>query len=334
MDALELILNSLTCLLGLLLFFVFLLALLSPLEALSWWAGWSKQELRLRMPEPAEDSSVDTRPDETRPASSYIVYLSGILAFSNEPGHRELALMEGIAARLPGDEVVIGDVFPYSVMNNPLNGERTLKWLWNWLKDHQAGINNPFNVYNLLILARNLFQVAVSADPRYGPINNVGVAAEIARSLFRHGYPPGSGKPVYLIGYSGGGQISVGAARYLHAALHAPIYVIGLGGVFTGDPGIASVAHLYQLKGRRDFILYLGNLLFPGRWPILPHSPWNRARREGRITEIDPGPVWHFGPRDYFGRSAKLPDGTSYSDRTADLVVQAILGQLPDRSNP
>ena len=62
----------------------------------------------------------------------------------------------------------------------------------------------------ILINVRNIMQVAVSADPRYGPIYSLGVAKEIARSLARHGYQLGSQKPIFLIGFSGGGQVSVG----------------------------------------------------------------------------------------------------------------------------
>jgi hypothetical protein len=322
--------DSLICLFGLVVFLVCLLAVFSPFEALSWWAGWSSGELKLRLPPPDDlPSVVDTRLDENRPAHSYVVYLTGILSFTGEQiGGREVELMENIAARLPGDEVMIGDVFPYSVTNNPLNGERLLRGLWQWLTDHQKNIKNPVNPYNVLILLRNLFQVAVSADSRYGPINNVGVACEIARSLFRQEYPQGSGKPVYLVGYSGGGQIAVGAARYLREALQAPIYIIGLGGFFTDDRGIASVAHLYQIKGSRDFFPYIGDLLYPGRWPLLPYSAWNQARRQGKISVIDAGPMFHFGRSDYFSHSAKFSEDCSYADRTAKLVVSAIRGEL------
>jgi hypothetical protein len=322
--------DSLVCLFGLVAFLVLLLALFSPIEALSWWAGWSSREVKLRLPPPDDSPGiVDTRADESRPARSYVVYLTGILSMSGELlGGREIALMDHIADRLPGDEVMIGNVFPYSVTNNPLNGERLLRGLWQWLNERQKNIKNPANPYNWLILLRNLFQVAVSADPRYGPLNNVGVAGEIVRSLFRQEYPRGSGKPVYLVGYSGGGQIAVGAARYLREALQAPIYVIGLGGFFTDDRGIASVTHLYQIKGSRDFFPYIGDVLFPGRWPLLLYSAWNQAKRRGKISVIDAGPMDHFGCSDYFSRSAKFPDDSCYADRTVDLIVKAISGEL------
>jgi hypothetical protein len=51
-----------------------------------------------------------------------------------------------------------------------------------------------------LIDWRNLTQVFVSMDPRYGPIYNKGVADKLAAGLVRHGYPVGSRAPVTLIG--------------------------------------------------------------------------------------------------------------------------------------
>ena len=84
--------------------------------------------------------------------------------------------------------------FPFSVTNNPLNGERSLGWLWQRI--HNSRLGRRGSVLAMLIFVRNLFQVGVSSDPRYGPIYNVGVARELMRSLLRHGYPPDSGIPI------------------------------------------------------------------------------------------------------------------------------------------
>ena len=47
-------------------------AALSPLETLSWWAGWNEEEIS-----PARASSIVTTPSGTQ-TKHYIVYLSGI----------------------------------------------------------------------------------------------------------------------------------------------------------------------------------------------------------------------------------------------------------------
>jgi hypothetical protein len=298
---------------------VFVVALLSPLEALGWWAGWSRQEL-----EPDEPIAGLAGPDQPAiPAADYyVVYLTGIGGFSGQfLGRREVGFLERLRARLPG-AVIVSDVFPFSVTNNPLNGNRILARLWQWIQTRR--LKNPHNVLKNLISIRNILQVAVSADPRYGPIYNVGVAREIVRSLARRGYPAGSGQPITLIGVSGGGQIALGAARYLNLALHAPIRIISVAGVLSDDRGINYVEHVYHLNGSRDRVPRLGAILYPGRWPIFRRSSWNLAQAEGRITVIPTGPMTHMGPEEYFSRSAFLPSGQSYADHTADIVAHLI----------
>ncbi|MEZ4560335.1 MAG: hypothetical protein R2851_25160 [Caldilineaceae bacterium] len=64
-------------------------------------------------------------------ASYFIVYLTGVLGFEGGSGAaKETALIREIAAIRPDDAVMISDVFPYSVSNNPLNGERIFAKLW------------------------------------------------------------------------------------------------------------------------------------------------------------------------------------------------------------
>lgn len=321
-------LDQLFGLLGLGLLLVFSIAFVSPFEALGWWAGWSRRQLEPDRP----GERTGPMPDAKTDAEHYIVYLTGVGGFSGEfLARREIGFLERLAARLPG-AVIVRDVFPFSVTNNPLNGERALAWLWQWL--HNMRLKVPNNVFDLLIVLRNMFQATVSADPRYGPIYNVGVAQEIVKSLLRHGYPAGSGKPITLVCYSGGGQISVGTARYLNKALQAPIRVVSVGGVISDDPGIAHVEHLYHLQGSRDILPLIGAVLYPGRWPLLAYSPWNQARRRGRITVIDPGPMYHIGRRDYFSRSAHLPNGQSHAERTAEIVAGVIAGSFAKALSP
>jgi pimeloyl-ACP methyl ester carboxylesterase len=302
---------------GLLLFVA--VALLSPLETLGWWAGWSRrQDEAGRRPPVLPDHWL------AEPASYYVVYLTGIGGFSGEfLGRREIGFLQQLQEHLP-NAIIVHDVFPFSATNNPLDGDRFLSRLWGWLQ--QRRLRKPQTVFKNLISIRNILQVAVSADPRYGPIYNVGVAQEIVRSLLEKGYPPGRDKAITLIGVSGGGQVALGTARYLQEALQVPIYVISIGGVLSDDPGIAHVEHLYHLHGSRDNVPRLAELLYPGRWPFLSYSAWNKAKREGKITVIDPGPMTHMGPEEYFSRSALLADGRSHAEATADLVAGLITG--------
>ena len=297
-------------LLGLLLIFV--MALLSPLETLNWWAGWGHETGKEIDP---------AAPPEHAPAEDvayYAVYLTAIGGISAEDiSYREQRFLDKLQARLPRLRL-IHDVFPFSVTNNPLNGERQLSWLWQKL--HNSRMKKSGFILAGLIFVRNLLQVAVSGDPRYGPMYNVGVAKEIGQSLLRQGYTPGSGIPIFVMGWSGGGQIAIGAARYLREAFVAPVYVISIGGVMADDPGISYVEHLYHLNGTKDRFPKIGEILYPGRWPFLKYTAWNQAKQNGKISVIVPGPMVHTGRRDYFDRKATLPDGQTYLDKTVEII--------------
>jgi len=288
------------------------LALIAPFETLSWWAGWGADrsapdaplDMTVRVPEPK--------------ASYYIVYLSGVGRLTgDERPDKEEAFLDRLQAHLP-EAAIVRDVFPFSVTNEPLNGRRLFAGVWQWI-DHLRHQQVRGWLYNF-IQFRNLTQVAVSADPRYGPVYSTGIAKEVIRGLLRAGYTPEGHKPVTLMCISGGGQVSVGAAPFLLQMLGQPVSIVSIGGVLTDDPGILSVSHLTHLSGSVDNIQNVGKWLFPGRWPVFKRSAWNRALRKGKITIIDAGPMKHMGWGDYFSRSAKLPDGTPNAERTVEIV--------------
>ncbi|MCB0164205.1 MAG: CAAX protease [Anaerolineae bacterium] len=294
---------------------IIILAFISPFEALGWWAGWNKRQLETESLAPPT-----LEPDAQPDADYYVVYLTGIGGFSGAwLGDREAHFLDLLAERLPGQTVIVRDVFPFSVSNNPLNGERLLTRLWNWI--HKRQIKNSADIFTFFIVIRNLFQVAISSDPRYGPINNLGVAQEISRSLLEKGYQPGSGKTITLIGYSGGAQVSLGVTRYLHRTLEAPVQIFTFGGVMSDDPGLDDAEHLYQLIGGKDFFPKVGAIFFAGRWPLLSYSHWNKAQSQGRISAIDAGAnVVHTGATDYFSQTAALPDGQSHMDHSIEII--------------
>ncbi len=310
------------CLFSIGLFLFVLVAMASPLEALGWWSGWSKRQTA-----PVRPSESAPLPIPASDADYFIVYLTAIGGISAEDiSKRELAFLAHLQAQVPTAEIV-HDVFPFSVTNNPLNGERQLSWLWQ--KIHNSRMGGKKSFISTLIFVRNLLQVGVSSDPRYGPIYNVGVAREIALSLLRHGYRPGSGKPISVMGWSGGGQIAVGVVPYLYQALDAPVYVVSVGGVMSDDPGVAFMEHMLHLQSSKDNIPDIGKILFPGRWPIVRYSGWNQALADGRITIIDPGPMIHTGRGDYFDYRAKLPDGRTHVEKTTALIGEFIRQQVP-----
>lgn len=298
---------------------LFLFVLLSPLESLRWWADKGEREVKETFALVAEDPAVA----HPGPARRYVVYLSGVGTIGGDQiSGREEAWLESLREKLP-DVHVISDVFPYAVDNRGLL-QRTTVWLWGRL-DRLRRSRRTVKQLAWLINLRNIAQVLVSADPRYGPTHNIGLTQEIWRSLQRHGYEAGSGTPVTLIGFSGGGQMALGSGWFL-AGLGVPTSVISVGGIFGDDPGLDRVEHLWHLSGSRDPYQALGTIAFPGRWPTAPLSPWGRAKLEGRVSRLSMPGMQHDGARGYFGRRAIGSDGRSHAEVTRDAVAALLSG--------
>lgn len=316
----------LTILLIGLLVFILLALTVAPLEALGWWSAKGAEEAAQTVQEIlTPDDGIDT----PEPYEHYIVYLSGIGAID---GHsippEELPLVEALEA-LP-KTCVIRDVFPYSVTNQGLTGQRALSWLWRRIE--KSRLSKPEALAGMLVNARNAMQLFVSSDRRYGPAYNLGTAREVLQALRRRGYQLDNGKPVTLIGWSGGAQISIGAAWYLGMG-RMPVRVVSIGGMMSDDPGLARVNHLWHLRGTKDIFEKLGGVMFAGRWPKAVFSPWSDALAEGRIDLIDLGPMQHNGSEHYFDPDTIAPDGRSYLQVTIDAVV-AVLTGAPVRTVP
>lgn len=289
----------------------FLFVILSPLESLNWWADKGEEQVRggfetLQIPALSQTGS-----------GQFLVYLSGVGVLGGDGlSRRELAWLDSVAEAMP-ETTVIADVFPYAVDNRGLL-QRATVWLWGRLDRMRR--RTSINPLPMLINLRNISKVLVSADPRYGPTQSIGLAQEIWLSLQRHGYRPGSGVSVTLVGFSGGAQMALGSGWFL-AGLGIPVSLISIGGIYGDDPGLDRMAHVWNLGGSRDRLRHLGTIVFPGRWATAPLSTWGRARREGRISDAVIGPMRHDGGQAYFGRSVRVEDGRSYAEVTRDAVV-------------
>lgn len=289
-------------------------ALLAPLESLGWWAGWSSRR-----------NSLERRCDQVRaqkkrqPASqsdSYVVWLAGVGDIAGDVHlPNELDFLNRLTSLVPHARIT-GDVFPYSVTNNPLTGQRPLAWIWSHIKTMIS--TNPQHILIFMVHVRNVLQVAVSADSRYGPIYNIGVAEAILEELLNQGYNLEDPKPITLIGSSGGAQVAIGATTYLSAVLRVPVSVISIGGVMGSDPGFRAVTRFYHLYSEKDIVEKLGRVIFPGRWTVMKHSDWNRALASGKIKSICVGQMNHMGDSGYFGSNnvAKI----------TELIAQLIQG--------
>jgi hypothetical protein len=304
------ILSTLHILLLVALAVLVVLLLLSPLESLRWWAGWSAEDVAGAALAPPQ-TPVEPRQGDER----YVVWLSGI---GSIPGQTEdpfeVRFLSELRQGVP-NAVIVDDAFAYSVRDNPLAGKGVLDRAWRSARaDQAAGKANA--MLGTAIQLRNTLQVAVSADGRYGPIYNLGLAEAIGKRLAARGYPLGSGEPIVLIGYSGGGQVAVGAARYLKLWLQAPLTVISIGGVMSADPGLQAVDRLYHLQGEKDPVPGLGGAFFVGRWPFVKYSYWNRAVSAGKVTTIATGPMGHMAEPGYFG--------SEHLERTVSIVADLV----------
>jgi hypothetical protein len=309
-------------LIGLGLLLLLAAAVVAPLESLGWWAGWGGKAPRLE--DYAELGRRSAGGSEPAPeADIYAIYLSGIgVASADGLAPDEVDFIHRLSEVMPTARIIT-DVFPYSVTNNPLTGQRALAPFWRKMREIQ--MKNPDSLVSLIsINIRNLLQVAVSADPRYGPIYSLGVAEEIARSLARHGYRLGNRKPIFLIGFSGGGQVSVGSASYLSPMLDAPVCVISIGGVISDDPGINHVSRLTHFYGEKDPLQKTGEIFWSGRWAIMKQSDWNRVKAMGRISLVSLGPMAHNSYGGYYDVRVNLPDGRNHCVATAEAVKGAI----------
>lgn len=290
-------------------------ALLAPLESLGWWAGWSSR--RNDLERAWQQAQARKAAQYQVGASYYVVWLAGVGDISGDMSlPNEIDFLNRLQSLIP-QVCIVEDVFPYSVTNNPLTGQRPLAWLWHRLQTLMT--QQRENMLLLLIHLRNVLQVAVSADSRYGPLYNAGVAEAILESLLRHGYDLDRPRPITLIGSSGGGQVAIGATTYLRTALQVPITVISIGGVMGSDPGFHYVQHCYYLYSTRDTIAKLGWVLFPGRWPIMKFSSWNQATAAGRLTLLPVGTMQHMGENGYFG--------AAHVAHITQVVAQLIQGQ-------
>lgn len=288
---------------------------LAPFEALGWWAGWFGRRYEEELPVRSDRPPTDAR--------HVIVFLSGIHSVSGQTfANREKNFLQELHARLPEAEIV--EVFPYSVTNRALTAQRLFSGFWRWALRMKLRGRALTGVAGLVINLRNGWQVAVSADRRYGPIYNQGSAELIYAALLSRGFRPGSGVPVTLVGYSGGGQVAVGAAGHLRELIGGPVQVVSLGGVIASDPGLDTIDRLYHLVGEHDRIERLSHVFFPGRWPLLPYSSWNQARKQGRIAILPMGPVDHTGRHGYLDSKALLPDGRSHLQATVDTLVAIV----------
>jgi len=308
------ILDLLLTLIGVALVGVLVIGLLAPVESLRWWAGFSGEEESAPASEAASAADGPQLPEP----DPVVVYLSGIGSISgDELLTEEARFLDMLEPLIPG-AVIVRDVFPYSAAGVGLTGTRVFSNFWKLLDRMRL---RGDGLLSSLINVRNIFQVAVAADPRYGPIFAYGVARVIVREARAAGFRPMGTQRLVLLGYSGGAQVAVSVAPFLKQLLGTSVHVISLGGVLDSDPGLRMVARLDHLVGDKDIMERIGRIVYPGRWPIARASAWNAARSTGVVeVKMLPG-MAHNTPGGYMDPNARSVSGEAFPDLTARAIV-------------
>ena len=289
---------------------------LSPVGTLIWWADEGVQLLGLKTNPKVISISPNTSISKSSQLNCYIVFLPGVGDFSaNQLTSGEELFLDSLVAAHPNC-IAVGDVFPYSAANESLGGKRVLAPLWNFADRAQGWLA----ISNVVIKIRNLWRFAISADPRYGPIYNQGIATAIIERM--NAQQPIPEKPqIILLGTSGGVQVALGAADYLKRDLEADIVVVSLGGVFAGTNGFKVSDRVYHLHGEFDWVENIGAIVFPSRWRWSVASPFNQARLQNRYTVASSGAHAHDGAEGYLGENLNNK-GVTYVDLTLQQVNQ------------
>lgn len=303
-----------------------LMLLTAPLETLSWWSRRGPEQTRRSIEHRRQLSPV---PGDT--TDCYLVYFSGVgVADPSIIPEPELPLLANLTERFGDNLRIVTEIYPYAVENRGLLKGRRSAWWWRFLASRKG---KRLGTLSALMSLRNVIQVLVSADKRYGPMLSAGVARTVWKGLLGAGYQPGSKTPVVFLGWSGGAQIAVGASWYLSAA-GVPTYVLALGGVIADDPGIDRLQHLWQLIGTKDGVIPLAPIAFSGRRPWARDSSWQRGVADGRVTEHVLGPFKHFGRGSYLSRR-KAADGRQYRQVTIETAGDLLLAEgLVREQNP
>jgi hypothetical protein len=295
--------------------FLVLWGMLAPITTIVWWLNQTTESLGLDEEEKPDVLSQSSTASPVSKINCYIVFLPGVGNFSPDAiTEGEEYVIDQLAAR-HSNCVAVRDVFPYSVINQPLD-QGFSSPLWQSAKDSET-----FGY--LLVQIRNLWRFAISADDRYSPVYNLGIARTIIERMNAVSPITRSDQPINLIllSTSGGTQVALGTIAHLDQWINARVTVISIGGTFEGRAGFNDVDHVYHLWGDRDWVTVLPSIIFPARWSLVSGSPVNQAKQEGRYTVCNIGSQEHSGSEGYFGEAVAF-DQTPYYQQTLEQIDQ------------
>ena len=316
---------------------VWLVGLLVPIAGIysvagqyAFWNGWLGE-----LPDPASMFAEQATSAAKPSARCYVVYLDGIHQSTEQHPPRVAALLAELAAQLPAGTVLIEAIETYTISPAELAADAGSRWFWRRLFALQESHPNPLvsGTCAALVQANNVIKVGISADRRYGPILNYELALKVAQRLVESGLRQDSDQRIVLLGYSGGGEMAMGMADVLQVICRCPVQILTFCGVFSGNQRLSQVAGIAMVVGSRDPVAALGQLLFPGRSPLLPLSNWNKARLAGGVRRQVVAGMGHngrsgpFSPRHRPAVVSLILRSLAWMDRAEDRPGSAAPGQ-------
>ncbi len=295
---------------------LFVALVTAPFEAMSWWSHWTANPLDAPAATEPEQSPVVNALNTTK-SKATVFYVTGIGTMAGD-FHPELEkhFLDELKRILPY-VTVIDNFFPYSPAGIPLTGQRIFSRFWRFSGRHRAFVTKT------LIRLRNMFQVLVAADGRYGPIYSAGTFRTMKQKLLTSGHSEQSPQPIILLGYSGGAEISLGAGPFLRPEFKGRLTLLSLGGVVSSHAGVSSFDRIVHIEGSKDRVSRLGGLIFVHRWPVFGKSHWNQARKNGRISAIPMPGMSHNGPGGYLDDTLE-DEGKSNLAQTLMIVKETV----------
>lgn len=275
------------------------------------WEGWQQG-----LPDPSH--LFETAEAIDAPHRHFVVYLDGIHQSEESHPPRVSDFLDVLQQGIAADMLLVKRIEAYTIMPVGLRASSYSQWFWQRLFALQE--QHPIGLIRFLcaffVQANNVIKVGISSDRRYGPVMNYELALKIARRLEGVGFHPSRASRVVLVGYSGGGEMAIGAAAMLQKICHVPVQVITVCGVFSGNGDLTSVDHVAMVVGSRDPVATLGRIAYPGRLFLLPLSNWNRWQRTRSLHRYSIDGMSHNG------------DSGPFSDHYRGQVVAAICREL------
>lgn len=283
------IVDIIQILITVLLFLVIWGALLSPFESLgrrAWWFG---------------DNVIDTKwqwwkkKKKLSDKKHICIFLEWIDRIDHESIHSKQLFIDELQEELP-DYLIIDHIFPYSPFDLSILWWRKMDRFWKRVV--AMGEKKKRWWLPFIINIRNLNHVLVSADKRYGPLHNTGVAQTIYNSIVESWIDvtqPDSN--LLIISTSGWSQIGLGATHYLSSSLSIPIDHITIWGVMSSDPWVQNTRILTNIVWTKDNIAKIGVAAFRWRRPILWQSHRNKHKKNIATISMN---CTHNGKNGYF----------------------------------